>query len=413
MNTVIIVVVIIIVVTIALIALILITRTNKLKLLGSGLDDCFKTTILNNSEYFEFYADNKHDHYYNKLVINNNIHVCSWFLSLKLLKQIISDEIRNELQNYNEQIIMNERSMDEIVNGDEYTKQSKLIVDIKKWLSSNQQGDIKELKKRFTEDGLSQLNEYFTQKDIDDLFKTSNVKDFRICLRAMQQTYENNLKEHNYNIRKLENKNKEIQRDLNKIYKSYTSLYDKPHEFISIENNEKYKSIHRFKCAFTEIYLLLILSNGSERDVYLKINSINNNLIESINKPNFDEVYTIKFLNYNYTSSDSIININIFNEHIKQLQQHIIELISKNKITDPITKTNFQEEYHVFELTKDNLMECINNILIIHGIKLVNLNNHINFEGNNNIKYCKKLYDLLNGSNILIYDVNPDILLFM
>lgn len=413
MNVVIIIVVIIIVVSIALIALILVTRTNNLKLLGSGLDDCFKTTILNNKDYFEFYVDNKHEHYYNKLIINNNIHVCSWFLSLKLLKQIINDEIRNELQNYNEQITINERGIDEIANGDDYTKQEKLIVDIKGWLSSNQHGNIKELKKRFTEDGLSQPNEYFTQKDIDYLFKTSNVKDFRICLKAMQQTYENNLKEHNYNIKKLENKNKEIQRDLNKIYKSYTSLYDKPHEFISIENNEKYHSSHRFKCAFTEIYLLLILSNGSERDIYLKINSINNNLIESMNKPNFDEVYTIKFLNYNYNDSNSTKNINVFNKHIVQLQQHIIELISKNKITDPISKNNFQEEYHVFELTKDNLMECINDILTVHNIKLVNLDNHINFEGNNNIKYCKKLYDLLNGSNILTYDVNPDILLFM
>lgn len=413
MNVVIIIIVIIIVVTIALIASILIARINKLKLSGSGLDDCFKTTILNNKDYFEFYVDNKHDQYYNKLVINNNIHVCSWFLSLKLLKDVISDEHRDKLIVYEKQINENENSINEIIDSNEYQQQSKLIDDIKNWVSSNQYGTIKDLKERFAEHHLSQPNEYFTQKDIDDLLKVSNAKEFRTYLRAMQQTYEYNLDKINNNIKNIESEKTKYNKLLRDLWKTYTSLYDKPFEFISIENNEKYNSAHRFKCAFTEIYLLLILSYSFKKEIHLKINSINNNLIESMDNPDFVETYFVKFLNYNYNGSDSVKNINIFNEHIKQLQQHIIDLTLKNEITNPISDSNFKEEYHVFKLTKNNLMECINKILTIHNIKLKYSNNKINFDGNTNTKYQTKLYNLLNGSNILGYDVNPDILLFM
>lgn len=405
--------IVVIVMILIIVLSILLIKIGKYKLLGKGLDDCFKMTILNDHNHFKFHVDEENKHYYNKLIIDDNLYLCSWFFGLKFLKEIISQTDKIEILNYNNQINENTTRINTIINDEDYNLKINVTNDIKKWLSLNKHGFVDDLKTDFIKTQLPKYKQYFNQEETQKIKTFKNANKLRTFLRDKCDDIDNEIELSKNEIKTLTSNNLKLQNNLEKINEKYILFYDKPHVFISIENNENYSNYHRIKSAYTEIYLLLILSYNSNREISLKINSINNKLIKSMEVPTFEDVYTIKFLNYNYNSSDNVKNTDVFNKYIKRLQNNIIELITKNEISNPIVDDKFVEEYHIFELSKDNLMECINVILTIHNIKLVNLGNYIDFEGNNDVKYCKKLYDLLNGSNILSHDVNPDILLFM
>ena len=112
------------------------------------------------------------------------------------------------------------------------------------------------------------------------------------------------------------------------------------------------------------------------------------------------------FLNYNYNTNNSQKNINIFNKHINKLQENIVEIVTNNKPNSLINTIDFKEEFHSLTLNQETFNDCINEILKVHNMKLF-------INDDNKIDYCKKLYEMLNEENILIYNVNPDILLLL
>lgn len=401
---------VIIIVTMILLIYLFIYKNNIIKkIFGSGTDDCFKMTLLNNEKYFKFYTDNINKRHYNKIVFNENkLHGYLWFLNLKELRKVIIKENEILLHNIQPKYNQLKQKRDNLMNKNE------LYVDIKKWLTKNTTTKRKIVLDSFKTEILRKYNNLFTLEQID---KIQSYKKGTELLNYIRQI-KNNLKGDNkQNLQKqIKDLNKQIlfyERDIQQLENDYINEYAIPNKYISIENNEQYFNAHRYKCAFTELELLNVVCNTLKTLRFTNI-SIENHKIKNMTIPEKITKTEIVFLNYNYESKESKININVYNKNLNQLQYNLNELINNNQISNPINDDGLIEEYHILKVNENNFMECINQILEAHGIKLFMNHNSIDFETNcPNYEYCIKLKQLLNGEDMTQISVNPDILILM